>query len=55
MDFIQAFTQSLTTVLARGGLDNSWTFMRKNVILVSKSTVDFKSCNRPGSEAGNVF
>ncbi len=32
---MQAFTQSFTTVLARGGLDNSWTYkthIKQNII-----------------------
>ena len=46
---------TLTTVDARGGDDSSCTFMRKNVMLVRRSTVDFKSCKRAGSLAGKVF
>ena len=46
---------TLTTVEARGGDDNSCTFIRKNVMLVRRSTVDFKSCRRAGSDAGKVF
>ena len=34
----------------------SWlTFILKNVILVNKSTVDFRSCNLVASEAGKLF
>ena len=31
------------------------TFIRKNVILVRRSTVDLRSCSRDVSDAGNVF
>ena len=33
----------------------SLTFMRKNVILVRRSTVAFKSCSFSGDEAGKLF
>ena len=46
---------TLTTVDALGGEESSCTFMRKNVILVRRSTVDLRSCRRAGSLAGNVF
>lgn len=55
MDLRQAFTQSLTTVLALGGLDNSWTFIRKNVMEVRRSTVDLRSMSFSLLEAGKLF
>lgn len=55
VDLKHALTQSLTTCDALGGEDNSCTFIRKNVIEVNKSTVDFKSCNFSGLEAGKLF
>jgi len=42
-------------VIPGGWILQGLTFMRKNVMLVSRSTVDLRSCSRPGSEAGNVF
>ena len=33
----------------------SFTFMRKNVILVRRSTVAFKSCSFSGDDAGKLF
>jgi len=35
--------------------DSVRTFIRKKVMLVSKSTVDLRSCSRDTSDAGNVF
>lgn len=35
--------------------DKDGTFMRKNVMLVNRSTVDFRSCNFSGLEAGKLF
>lgn len=52
---MQALAHSLTTFDARGGLANSNTFIRKNVIDVSKSTVDFKSANLAGDDDGKYF
>lgn len=52
---MQALAHSLTTFEARGGLANSNTFMRKNVIDVSKSTVDFRSANLAGDDDGKYF
>lgn len=40
---IQALAHSRTTFEARGGEASSKTFIRKNVIEVKRSTVDFKS------------
>lgn len=39
----------------QGELSPSSTFIRKKVMLVSKSTVDFKSCSRSGLLAGKLF
>lgn len=50
-----ALTQSLTTVLALGGLESSWTFMRKNVILVRRSTVDLRSISFSLLDAGKLL
>lgn len=52
---MQALAHSLTTFDARGGLANSKTFIRKNVIDVSKSTVDFRSANLAGDDDGKYF
>lgn len=44
-----------------GRWDEGWelgpgpTFMRKKVMLVSRSTVDFRSCSRSGLLAGKLF
>lgn len=52
---MQAFAHSQTTLEARGGLGSSKTFIRKNVIDVNRSTVDFKSANFARDEAGKYF
>lgn len=52
---MQALAHSRTTFEARGGLASSSTFMRKKVIEVRRSTVDFKSCSFAGDEEGKYF
>ena len=52
---MQFLTHSCMTFDALGGLASSNTFMRKNVIDVNKSTVDFKSFNLAGDDEGKNF
>ena len=53
MDVSMDGTQSST--ILRYKAINKQTFIRKKVMLVSRSTVDLRSCSRDTSDAGNVF
>lgn len=52
---MQALAHSLTTLEARGGLASSSTFMRKKVMEVSRSTVDFRSRSFACDDEGKYF